>query len=92
MADLFGPPAETRRVVAAYPAGKSAAVYYDARNAGSVVLEPGIWWLFIPILVFAIFLTLLMPAIICADWASHRTVKRPHGAFESSVRGAHIHP
>ncbi len=64
---------ETRQVVAAYPIGKSVAVYFDARNAASAVLEPGIWWVFIPILVFAIFLTLLLPAIIYADWAGQLT-------------------
>ena len=33
----------------------------------SAVLEPGIWWLFIPILAFAIFLAALMVWIIYAD-------------------------
>jgi hypothetical protein len=37
------------------------------RNASSAVLEPGIWWLFIPILAFAMVLAWLMLAIIYAE-------------------------
>ena len=58
---------ETQRLVDAYPVDKIIAVYFDPRNPDSAVLEPGIWWLFIPILAFAIFLAALMVWIIYAD-------------------------
>ena len=58
---------ETQRLVDVYPVDKIIAVYFDPRNPDSAVLEPGIWWLFIPILAFAIFLAALMVWIIYAD-------------------------
>lgn len=58
---------ETQRLVDAYPVDKIIAVYFDARTPDSAVLEPGIFWLFIPILAFAIFLAALMVWIIYAD-------------------------
>lgn len=59
---------ETQRVVGSYPVGKAVTVYYDPRDAAASVLEPGIWWPMIPILVLSITLTLLMPAIIYSDF------------------------
>jgi hypothetical protein len=56
----------TQRLVDAYPVNKVVAVYFDPRNPGSAVLEPGIWWLFIPILAFATLLAVLMVWIINA--------------------------
>jgi hypothetical protein len=59
---------ETQRVVSSYPMGKAVTVYYDPWDASTSVLEPGIWWPIIPILVLSIMLTLLMPAIIYSDF------------------------
>ncbi len=58
---------ETRRVVGAYPAGRSVTVYFDPNNAASAVLEQGVWWPMIPILALSITLTLLMPGIIYSN-------------------------
>jgi len=59
---------ETQRVIGSYPVGKAVNVYYDPRDTTASVLEPGIWWPMIPILALSIMLTLLMPAIIYADF------------------------
>ena len=56
----------TQRLVDSYPVNKVVAVYFNPRNPGSAVLEPGIWWLFVPILAFAILLAVLMVGIIYA--------------------------
>ena len=56
----------TQRLVDAYPVNKVVAVYFDPRNPGSAVLEPGIWWPLIPILAFAMLLAVLMVGIIYA--------------------------
>jgi hypothetical protein len=57
----------TRRLVEKYPVDKVISVYFDPRNPESAVLEPGIYWFFIPILAFAIILMVLMVLIIYAD-------------------------
>jgi len=59
---------ETQRVVFAYPVGNSVTVYFDPNNADSAVLEQGVWWPMIPILVFSVTLALLMPALIYSDF------------------------
>ena len=56
----------TQRLVDTYPVNKVVAVYFDPRNPGSAVLEPGVSWLLIPILAFAMLLAVLMVGIICA--------------------------
>ena len=58
---------ETRRIVADYPAGKSVSVYFDPSDAASAVLEQGVWWPMIPILVLSVTLAVLMPSLIYSD-------------------------
>jgi Protein of unknown function (DUF3592) len=58
---------ETQRLVDTYPVNKIIAVYFDPRNPDSAVLQPGIWWLFFPILGFAIVLMIVMSWIAYAD-------------------------
>jgi hypothetical protein len=58
---------ETERLVDSYPVHKIIAVYFDPRNPTSAVLQPGIWWLFFPILGFAIILMIAMLWIAYAD-------------------------
>jgi Protein of unknown function (DUF3592) len=58
---------ETQRLVDAYPVNKIIVVYFDPKNPDSAVLQPGIQWFLIPILAFAIILTVLMVLIIYAD-------------------------
>ncbi len=57
----------TQHLVEKYPVDKVITVYFDPKNPESAVLEPGIQWFFIPILAFAIILTVLMVWIIYAD-------------------------
>ena len=57
----------TQRLVEKYPVDKVISVYFDTRNPESAVLEPGIQWIFIPILAFVIILMVLMVWIIYAD-------------------------
>jgi Protein of unknown function (DUF3592) len=57
----------TEHLVAKYPIDKVITVYFDPKNPEAAVLEPGIQWFFIPILAFAIILTVLMVWIIYAD-------------------------
>ncbi|MGO9700740.1 MAG: DUF3592 domain-containing protein, partial [Xanthobacteraceae bacterium] len=58
---------ETQRLVDAYPVNKNIAVYFDPKNPDSAVLQLGIQWFFIPILAYAIILTVLMVWIMYAD-------------------------
>jgi hypothetical protein len=58
---------ETQRLVEAYPVDKIVAVYFDPKDPQSAILEPGIPWVLIPILAFAILLTVLMVLVVCAD-------------------------
>jgi Protein of unknown function (DUF3592) len=58
---------ETQRLVDAYPVNKIIAVYFDPKNPQSAVLEPGVQWLLILALAFAIFVTVLMVWIAYAD-------------------------
>jgi len=57
----------TQRLVDEYAVDKVITVYFDTKNPGSAVLERGIQWFFIPILAFAIILTVLMVWIMYAD-------------------------
>jgi hypothetical protein len=59
---------ETRRVVGAYPAGSSVAVFFNPSDPASAVLEQGVWWPMIPILLFSITLAFLMPALLYSDF------------------------
>jgi hypothetical protein len=58
---------ETQRLVEVYPVNKIIAVYFDPKDPQSAILEPGIPWLLIPILAFAILLTVLMVLVVYAD-------------------------
>ena len=77
--------------VDAYPAKKIVAVYYDPKDPQSAVLEPGIPWLLIPILAFALLMTVLMVLIVYGDIRGQLPVQRMHGvpmapATHASVR------
>jgi hypothetical protein len=58
---------ETQSLVDTYPVNKIIAVYFDPRSPNSAVLQPGIWWLFFPILGFAIVLMIVLLWIAYAD-------------------------
>ena len=58
---------ETQSLIDAYPVNKIIAVYFDPRSPDSAVLQRGIWWLFFPILGFAIVLMIVMLWIAYAD-------------------------
>ncbi len=58
---------ETQRLIDAYAVNKIIAVYFDPKKPDSAVLQPGIQWFLIPILAFAITLTVLMVWIMYAD-------------------------
>ena len=58
---------EAQRLVDTYPVNKIVAVYFDPKNPASAVLEPGIWWVLVAVLAFAIILTLVIVWIMYAD-------------------------
>jgi hypothetical protein len=56
----------TQQLVDKYPVDAAITVYFDPTTPGSAVLEPGIQWFLIPILAFAIILTVLMIWLVYA--------------------------
>ena len=76
---------ETQRLVETYPVNKIIAVYFDPRNPNSAVLEPGIWWLFFPILGFAIVLMIVMLWIAYADLRGQLPLQVGNSATVSNV-------
>jgi hypothetical protein len=73
-----------QRLAEEYPVDKVITVYFDPRNSASAVLEPGIWWVLIPPLAFAIILTVLMVWIIYADLRGQLPSQLGHRLYVTS--------
>jgi hypothetical protein len=80
----------TQRLVDAYPVNKIVVVYFDPKDPQSAVLEPGVQWLLILALAFAIFLTVLMVLIVYADLRGQLPFQQPHPLYATSPEHATV--
>jgi hypothetical protein len=83
---------ETQRLIDAYPVNKIIAVYFDPKNPESAVLEPGVQWLLILALTFAIFLTVVMVWIAYADLRGQLPFQQGHSLYATSPEHAIAQP
>jgi hypothetical protein len=77
----------TQHLVEEYPVDKVVTVYFDPKNPQSAVLERGVQWFLIPILAFAIILTVLMVWIIYADLHGQLPLQQGHPLVTSREHG-----
>jgi phosphatidylglycerophosphate synthase len=83
---------ETQHLVDGYPVNKIIAVYFDPKNPQSAVLEPGVQWLLILALAFAIFLTVVMVWIAYADLRGQLPSQQGHPLHVPSPEHAIAQP
>jgi hypothetical protein len=63
---------QTQEIVDRYPVGKIVDVFYNPDNTQASVLEKGVFWIMIPVLLFSLSLTWLLPAVVYQDYKNNR--------------------